>query len=79
MISAVQTVVHRALVNGFQSALFYSVVEDAVQKSVVESQSVDTVLKKLVDALCFNVPIARCLKREVENTPSMTPRLRNES
>lgn len=62
----IQTEVKRALAKDFESAAFYSAVEQAVQRCVPEPLSVDTVATGMVDAPSFTVPVAKLVKHEVE-------------
>lgn len=61
----IQTVNSRAQAKGFRSTALYSVVNEAVHKSVPKSPTVDAVATKLVDGPS-KVPIAKFVKREVE-------------
>lgn len=58
LIHVIQTVVNSVLEKDFQSTAIYSVVQEAVQKCVEKSQSVEAVAVKTIYALAFTVPEA---------------------
>lgn len=66
VVSVSQTVVSRALTEGFQSTAFYYSVQKAVQKSVAEHQNVDVILTGRIDAPAYTVQAPKSIKREVE-------------
>lgn len=65
-ISFIQTIINKALGKYFQGAALCSTEEDALQKCVVKSQSVDGIGMKLADAPFFAVTFAKFIRNEAE-------------
>lgn len=66
VISVTQTVVNRALAEGFRNAPFCSAVQQAVHKCLAGPQSTDAVPTRMIDAPVPAVPVARFIRTEVE-------------
>lgn len=68
VISVIQTVVSRSLVNLFRSVAFYLALEGAVHKCVSEPPSFDAVATRMIDASAFVVPVAKFIKKEFKRS-----------
>lgn len=66
MVSAIHTVVYRALAKCFRSTFFYSAVQQAVNNCVTVPHSVDTVTTSMMNVSAFTVLVAKFIQHKSE-------------
>lgn len=60
--------VYGSLAKACRIALFYSVIQEAVDEYVTEFQSVDAVMTRMIDAPAFTIPVAKSVKHEIKKS-----------
>lgn len=79
IIPVIRTVLSKSLVKFFLSTVFYSAVEEPVNKCVPEPQSVDAVATKMIDSQALTIPVPLFVNHKLEKSSldiaEMTERL----